>query len=121
DGVLVVRQVDDLDDGTSPTEDRISVFVQEAARVPGVQSLTAAFSVPGTPFLNSLWRSDEPRAASQNLNYSFIDTDCAETLGLEIVAERAPLADFAEDATTVLPNEVAANRFGWSADEAVGK
>jgi len=121
DDVLVVRQVGDLDDGSDYAEDRIAVFEQEVARLPGVQSVSAAFSVPGTLFMNSLWRPDEPDAASQNVNYSFIDTDYVETLGLEIIAGRAPSADLAADATAVLLNEAAARRFGWSANEAVGK
>src|SRR5690606_2193758 len=102
-------------------EDRIEVFKQEVARLPGIQRVTAAFSVPGTLFQNSLWQSDDPDAALQNVNYTFIDTEYVETLGLTIIAGRAPSSLLAEDATAVLLNEAGAERFGWAAEQAVGK
>lgn len=112
--VLVVRQLDHLDE-------RADVFRQEVARLPSVRGTTAAFSLPGTLFLNSIWRPSTPGAAQQNLNYSLVDPGYVETLGIELAAGRAPSPLLADDAKAVLLNESAARRFGWSPADAIGR
>jgi len=114
--VLVVKQIDYLDD-------RADVFKQELGRLPGVRSATAAFSVPGTRLLNQPWRSGAPDGETQGgLDYSLVDAEYAETLGMALAAGRLPSQAIAGDATAVLLNETAArDYFGWSAEEAVGK
>lgn len=86
-----------------------------------MRGTTAAFSLPGTLFLNSIWRPSTPGAAQQNLNYSLVDPGYVETLGIELAAGRAPSPLLADDAKAVLLNESAARRFGWSPADAIGR
>ncbi|HEX7081976.1 MAG TPA: FtsX-like permease family protein [Gammaproteobacteria bacterium] len=112
--VLVIRQIDYLDEGAD-------VFEQEIGRLPGVQAVTSAASLPGTFFFNSMWRPDAPGAEARNLDYTFVDSDYVATLGMTLAAGRAPSPLRAEDATALVLNEAAAKQLGWTPEEAVGK
>jgi putative ABC transport system permease protein len=100
-------------------------FKQQIAQVPGVEAVTSGFSMPGTFFINSMWQpvaSEEgPETEAQNMDYSFVDFDYTETLGIEIVAGRSLSQEFATDSSAAILNEAAVRDFGWSPEEAIGQ
>ena len=100
---------------------KIQAFEEEASRITGVESVSSGFSMPGTFFINSMWQTDDPGSEAHNLDYTFVDFDYIETLGIEMVAGRSINPAYSTDSSAVMLNETAAFDFGWSADEAVGK
>ncbi|HMB90251.1 MAG TPA: FtsX-like permease family protein, partial [Rhodothermales bacterium] len=97
------------------------VFKQQLAKVPGVELVTSGFSMPGTFFINSMWQPVGPETEAQNMDYSFVDFDYIETLGIEMVAGRSLSREFATDSSAVMLNEAAVRDFGWSPEEAIGQ
>ena len=100
-------------------------FEQQIASLPGVDNVSASFSVPGTFYINSMWQpaAEDGQSAgdAQNLDYTFIDFDFIESLEIEMVAGRSISQSFASDSMAVVLNETAVSEFGWSPEEAVGK
>ena len=101
--------------------ERRRAFEDEVAALPGVEGVTSGFSMPGTFFINSMWSPLQPDAEPHNLDYSFVDADYPDLLGVEFAAGRSFSEAFATDSFAVVLNEAAARDFGWSLEEALGK
>ena len=101
--------------------DALSAFEEEVGRSADVESVSSGFSVPGAFFINSMWQTEEPNSEAHNLDYTFVNFDYVETLGIEMIAGRSIDRAYSTDSSAVVLNEAAALDFGWSADEAVGK
>ena len=112
--VVVVEQAGELEDGRD-------AFVQELKQLPGVERVSSGYNVPGTRFINSMWRPATPGAQRQNLNYSFVGFDYVETLGIELKTGRSFERERASDSLGVVLNEAALAEYGWTAEEALGK
>lgn len=96
-------------------------FKQQLAELTGVERVTSAFSMPGTFFINSIWEPSAADAEAQNMDYTFVDFDYIETLGLEMLAGRSLSREYSTDSTAAILNEAAVRDFGWTPEEAVGK
>ena len=97
-------------------------FRNEVLQHPKIISASASSEVPAdTHYSNSYYKrldSDEPIS----LYLFFSDYDYVETYQMEVVAGRAFSRDFSTDTErTIILNESAAKRFGWTPEEAVGK
>ncbi len=114
DNLLIVDQVGYLGD-------KVQVFEEEASRIVGVEHAASGFSMPGTFYINSMWQSDEPGSEAHNLDYSFVNFDYIETLGIDMLAGRSISRAYATDSFAVMINEAAARDFGWSTEEALEK
>lgn len=116
--VVVVKQTGELDG-------QADAFRQEIMQLPGVERAASGFSVPGTFFMNSMWHPATPgtsqQADRQNMNYSFVGFDYAETLGLRMKAGRTFSRERGTDSLAAIINEAALADFGWTAKEALGK
>ncbi len=96
-----------------------TVFMNELSEISGVEYASSGFSVPGSFFINSMWQPDSPDADAHNLDYSFVNFDYVETLGLEVIAGRSFSTSFESDTFAVMLNETAAREFGWTPEEAI--
>jgi len=97
-------------------------FRNEMRNNPQIVSVSASSEVPAdSHYSNSNYRrldSEEPII----LYLFFCDYDYVETYRMEILAGRAFSRDFSTDTVgTLILNESAAQRFGWTPEEAVGK
>ena len=97
-------------------------FRNEMKNNPQIVSVSASSDVPAdSHYSNSNYRrldSEEPVILYQ----FFCDYDYVETYRMEILAGRAFSRDFSTDTVgTIILNESAAHRFGWTSEEAVGK
>ena len=97
-------------------------FRNELKMIPQVESVSASSEVPAdTHYSNSYYNrldSDEP----VSLYLFFSDYDYVDTYQMEILAGRAFSRDFSTDKQgTIILNESAAKRFGWTPEEAAGK
>jgi putative ABC transport system permease protein len=97
-------------------------FRNEMKNNPQIVSVSASSEVPAdSHYSNSNYRrldSEEPVM----LYLFFCDYDYMETYRMEILAGRAFSRDFSTDTVgTLVLNESAAQRFGWTPEEAVGK
>lgn len=125
-GLLVVEQARGLADPLQSRADvstyqrRLDSFQDQVQQISGVKATSASFSLPGTVFINSMFPLDAPDAEAQNMNYSFVGYDYAETLGLTMAAGRDFSREHPTDTTAVMINEAAAQQYGLSPQEAVG-
>ncbi len=88
----------------------------EFKNIPGVINVGTSSMVPGRGITKSLFRPEGfSQDQSQPMDYRNIDPDYLPTLGIEIVAGRNFSEDLSTDRTeSVLINETAAEKFGWS-------
>lgn len=112
--VVVIEQVNFLGD-------RVETFKQEISKIPGVEEVASGFSLPGTFFINSMWQTAGTTNKPQNLDYTFVDYNYIETLGIELLAGRSLSPDYSTDSTAAILNEAAVRDFGWTPQEAIGK
>ncbi len=97
-------------------------FRNEVKRSSRISSVSASSEVPAdTHYSNSYFSrldSDEP----VSLYMFFTDYDYLDTYRMEVLAGRTFSKEFSTDkAGTIILNQSAAQRFGWTPEEAVGK
>ncbi len=111
--VLVIKKTDVL-------KEQQGAFKQEILRVSDILSASSSYSLPGFFFVSSLYRPFGSSAdMDRQLNYTWVDDDFVETLGIEILEGRDFSADFSTDESSVLINQKAVEAFGW--EDPVGK
>ncbi len=101
---------------------RYESFRNELLRDPRVVSVASANDAPGDPLYanGGVLRQDSNEVI--NMIYYMTGYDYVETYGMEMAAGRAFSRDFRTEKTiTVMLNESAAKRVGWTPEEAVGK
>ncbi|MCP4727742.1 MAG: FtsX-like permease family protein, partial [bacterium] len=117
DNVIVIHA------GSANVDQNYSAFKDELIRDPKISSVAVSSDVPGvihysnTNFID-IHRPNEPVM----LSWFVTDFDFVNTYGMNITAGRTFSEDYGTDTTaTLILNETAAKRFGWTAEEAVGK
>ena len=110
-----------VEDETRSLRGQIGAVTQSLESKPGIQSVAAGYSVPGSIFLNTMWgveRPDTPAQKAQNANYTFVGDDYVETLGLRLAAGRDFSPDRPTDTSAVMINEAALQKFGYRSPQA---
>lgn len=91
---------------------------------PGVVNASASSRVPPGQLRSSFRVRPEgiPEEDRMSMQMVWVDFDFIETMGFELAAGRSFSREYATDATSAFViNEAAAQRIGWSNEEAVGK
>jgi putative ABC transport system permease protein len=114
DGVIVI-------DNLSALDGRAEAFKEAVRQHSSVAAVASGFAVPGTFHINSMWRSGEPGAEDENLNYAFVSPGYLEAIEVVLAAGRRFDPDRVADSTAVLLNRAGAEAFGWSPHQAVGR
>jgi putative ABC transport system permease protein len=96
-------------------------FKAELRSQSSIRQVTSGFAMPGTQYINSMWRPDRPDASDRNLNYAFVDPEYIQTIGIQLVAGRAFDPERAADSSATVLSEAAARAFGWAPQEALGR
>lgn len=100
----------------------LETFQQEIERLPGVEASSLMSGTPGGFFDNYLFRVGENWDETHTLNTLFVDHNFTEVLDLEMLAGRDFDPAFSTDsAQAAIINKEAADIFGWSPEEAIGK
>lgn len=88
-----------------------------------IQSVAVSSDIPGEPFYSTTNFSRKDRSNEPvSLIFFTTDYDFVKTYKMEMAAGRVFSREFGSDTTgTIILNETAARRFGWTAQEAVGK
>lgn len=116
DQVLIINE-------TQLLGDQIEAFKTELLRQPVFEAASISGFIPSTdtnndfPFLRSDATSPDEAIS---LQHWYVDTDYADTYGLEIKEGRFFSKEFASDSTAVIMNETALRRFGYE-DDPIGK
>jgi putative ABC transport system permease protein len=91
-------------------------------RDPRILAVSSATDAPGDPLYSNGAVMLQDSNEVINMTYYTTGYDYVETYGMEMAAGRAFSRDFGTDASgTVILNESAARRLGWTPAEAVGK
>lgn len=106
-----------VNDETQSLQGQIDAFKQELERKTGVEVVASGFSVPGSFFLNTMWRLDRPDADRHNAYYSFVGYDYVETLEAEMVTGRDFSREHPSDTMGVVINEAAVSEFGFASPQ----
>lgn len=125
--VLVIDQLHSLSgplqsrDDVPVLQNDIRTFKEELRQIPSVQTVSSGYSLPGTRFINSLWKLDRPDAKRHNFDYTYVGDDYVETLGLTMVAGRDFSPSIATDSSAAVINESAAQTFGYAPQQILGE
>ena len=96
-------------------------FKKELERTPGIASVSLMSGEPGG-FFDSHMFDVEGRNERWIAHTEFSDFEFAKTLGLKVVAGRDFSPEFPTDSgKSVMINETAAKRLGWTPEQAIGK
>jgi putative ABC transport system permease protein len=107
---------------SSSGAEKYESFRNELLRDPRVVAVTSANDAPGDPLYSNGAVLRQGSNEVINMIYYTTGYDYVETYGMEMAAGRAFSRDFSTDKTvTVMLNESAATRAGWTPAEAVGK
>ncbi|MDX1639360.1 MAG: ABC transporter permease [Balneolaceae bacterium] len=97
-------------------------FMEEIERLPSVKIASVLSGTPGGFFDNYRFRAGENWDETHTLKTLYADYNFTEVLGLEMLAGRDFDPSFSTDsAGAVVINKAAADRFGWTPEEALGK
>ncbi|UCE42408.1 MAG: ABC transporter permease [Candidatus Aminicenantes bacterium] len=111
--ILVIKKANVL-------KEQQGAFKQEILRESDILSASGSYSLPGSFFVSSLYRPFGSTAdMDRQLNYTWVDEDFVETLGIEILEGRDFSSEYTTDEYAVLLNQKAVDAFGW--DDPVGK
>jgi putative ABC transport system permease protein len=98
---------------------RHDIFIQELEAAPGIVSASAVQTLPGYEFDSTLFTIEQPANYEQtSLNYTMVDYNFVDVMGLNIVQGRNFSRDFATDSLSFMINEKAALALGW--DQPIG-
>ncbi len=97
-----------------------NTFIESLLRLPFVKAASGAQALPGKNFDSTVFLPEQPANYQEtSLNYSVVQVDYAEVLGLEVVHGRNFSRELALDSNACLINQTAAKRLGW--DDPLGK
>ncbi|NOT73703.1 MAG: FtsX-like permease family protein [Cyclobacteriaceae bacterium] len=99
---------------------QIESFRNEISAIDGVVDATVAAQIPGTGTSEDIF-SKEGSQENLPINQAKIDDHYFSTLGLKLASGRQFKAGSVADSASVILNENAAQLFGWSPEEALGK
>lgn len=100
----------------------LDAFQEAIEQLPGVRVSSVMSGTPGGFFDNYLFRAGAQWNETYTLKTLFTDHNFTETLDLQMLAGRDFDPAFATDsARAVVINEAAADRFGWTPEEALGQ
>lgn len=105
--------------------DRIQSFKNELLALSEVKNISISNFLPVDGFSNNntvFWPTGNQTEESQVLmNNWFVDHDYSETMGLTFKHGRDFSLDFPTDSSAMILNEVAMQRFGYTAEDVIGK
>ncbi len=106
--------------GAGALAGRHATFIRELESAPGVAAAAAAQTIPGYDFDSTLFEPEQPANYQQtSLNYTMVDYNFVEVMGLKIVQGRNFSRDFASDSLSYIINAKAAQALGW--ENPIGK
>jgi putative ABC transport system permease protein len=99
------------------------VLKDELLRDPRVVSVTSGSVHPGVETMEDLLFYNENQTVHQavDIHFASVETDYIETLGFSMVAGRPFSKDFGADSSSIILNEAAVKKLGFSAEAAIGK
>ena len=95
----------------------------ELLKYPEIKNVTSGSTYPGIANINSmLFRAEgKPEVALVDLELSAIEDDYLLTLGIKLLEGRSFSREFTADSASLILNETAAGKFGYTPSEAIGK
>lgn len=103
-------------------ESQLKTFQQQIEGLAGVRTSSVMSGVPGGFFDNHRFRAGENRDETHELKTLYTDYNFTEVLDLKMLAGRDFDSSYSTDSTdAVVINKAAADMFGWTPEEALGK
>lgn len=109
--LMVIRRA-----GALGNYDKIKVFQQEIKKYPGVLASTNSTAVPGHPNNNNGFMIDGRSSSEQTvlMNVNWVDDDFIDTYGIKLEEGRFLSDEYPSDSLSVIINESAAKKFGFT-------
>jgi len=103
--------------------DNFQIFKNEIYASPSIKSITVSSDLPGEIFYsNTNFRTNEQPGDPVSIIILATDFNFVQTYRMHIIAGRAFSREYATDTVgTIILNEAAIQRFGWTAQESIGK
>jgi putative ABC transport system permease protein len=107
----------------SNTEDYFSRLKNELLKYPEIKNVASGSTYPGIANINSMLFHAEGKPADNpvDLELSAIGNDYLETLNIRLLQGRSFSKEFTGDSASLILNESAVRKFGYTPAEAIGK
>ncbi|HMF72786.1 MAG TPA: FtsX-like permease family protein, partial [Flavitalea sp.] len=105
------------------TGEYFSRLKNELLKYPEIKNVASGSTYPGIANINSmLFRAEgKPEDELVDLELSAIEDDYLQTLGIKLLEGRSFSKEFTADSASLILNETAARKFGYTPSEAIGK
>lgn len=112
-----------LQDGYLNSEQNYTTLKNELLQNPQVKSVSSCSAYPGADNLNDMLFFSEGKTKNDNVDVhlSAVENGYVETLGFQLLSGRAFSKDFTNDSASIILNETAIKKLGYTAANAVGK
>ena len=109
--LMVIRRAEALGN-----YNKIKVFREEISKFPGVLKSTNSTAIPGHPNNNNGFMIDGRSASDQTvlMNVNWVDDDFLDTYGMKMKEGRFLSKEFPSDSISVIINESAVSKFGFT-------
>lgn len=94
-------------------------FINEIKQIPGINSATICTSVPPDHWSGDQFEPIDAPIQTTPVDYTLVDDQYLETLGVKLLFGRNFSDDFANDKNNVIISEEAVRDIGWDLDESV--
>jgi len=107
-------------ENTHSLGDDIQLFIEELRQYPQVKNASGAYSLPGGGYDGyTLRKKGDPEDGPFNFSMNFVDQQYLSTMNMELLKGRSFTGNYASDTGTVLINQHAAEKIGYS--DPIGK
>ena len=112
-----------LQNGYLNNEQNYTSLKNELLQNPQVKSVSSGSTYPGANNLNDMLFFSEGKTKNDNVDVHLaaVDNGYIETLGFKLLSGRAFSKDFTNDSASIILNETAIKKLGYTAANAVGK
>ncbi|BAV04342.1 putative ABC transport system permease protein [Filimonas lacunae] len=109
--------------GNEHVQQNYQAFKNELLKQPAVKAVTAGSTYPGIPNLNDLLFYAEGKSSKEHVDIQLcsVEDNYIPTLGIELLKGRSFSKAFTADSNSIVLNEAAIAKLGYTVDNAVGK
>jgi putative ABC transport system permease protein len=112
-----------LQDGYLNSKSNYTALKNELLKYPEIKSVSCGSSYPGITNINDMVFYGEEKTIKDNIDVQInaVENDYLETLGIQLLSGRMFSKDFSGDSASIIINETAMKKLGYTTANAIGK